>query len=104
MAQKVQVVLVDDLDGGEAAETVSFSVDNASYEIDLSAENAAKFREELSAWTSKARKVSAAKRGAGRARRADSAKVRSWAKANGYDISERGRISTEIRDAYAAAN
>ena len=45
MAQQVQVVLVDDLDGGKAAETVSFALDGVSYEIDLSAKNAAKLRE-----------------------------------------------------------
>ncbi|WP_084104843.1 Lsr2 family protein [Demequina sp. NBRC 110056] len=104
MAQKVQVVLVDDIDGGEAKETVSFAVDNVAYEIDLSEANAAKLREDISAWTAKARRVSSTKRGGGRPRRADSAKVRAWAKDNGFDISERGRISTEIREAYAAAN
>lgn len=104
MAQKVQVVLVDDLDGGEATETVSFAVDNVSYEIDLSAENAAQLRAELAEWTSKARRVSSSKRGSSRPRRADSGKVRAWAKDNGYEISERGRISTQIREAYAAAH
>ena len=104
MAQKVQVVLVDDLDGGEATETVNFSIDNVAYEIDLNADNAAKLRAALAEWTPKARRVSAAKRGGGRSRRADSVKVRAWAKAHGYEISERGRISTEIREAYSAAN
>lgn len=103
MAQKVQVVLVDDLDGGDAAETVSFALDGVSYEIDLSQANAAQLREDLGAWTSKARRVSSAKRSTSRARREDSAKIRAWAKDNGYDISERGRISTEIREAYNAA-
>ncbi|MFV0633706.1 histone-like nucleoid-structuring protein Lsr2 [Demequina sp.] len=106
MAQKVQVVLVDDLDGGEAHETVSFSIDNVAYEIDLSNEHAAELRADFARWKAKARRVSSSKRaaGAGRPRRADSVKIRAWAKANGYDISERGRISTEIRDAYAAAH
>ncbi|WP_084039238.1 Lsr2 family protein [Demequina sp. NBRC 110053] len=104
MAQKVQVVLVDDIDGGEATQTVSFALDNVSYEIDLSEDNAARLREELGSWASKARRVSTSKRGTGRPRRADSVKVRAWAKDNGYDISERGRISTEIREAYAAAH
>ena len=104
MAQKVQVVLVDDVDGGEATETVSFSLDKVAYEIDLSASNAAQLRADLAEWTSKARRVSSSKRGASRSRRADSGKVRAWAKDNGYEISERGRISTEIREAYAAAH
>ena len=49
MAQKVQVLLVDDLDGGEATETVAFSLDGNSYEIDLSSENASKLRKEFAA-------------------------------------------------------
>ena len=59
MAQKVQVLLVDDLDGGEATETVSFGLDGSSYEIDLSSANADKIRKELALYTEKARKVSA---------------------------------------------
>jgi len=105
MAQKVQVVLVDDVDGGDASETVSFALDNVTYEIDLSAENAARLREDLGTWTSKARRVTSAKRsGATRSRRGDSAKVRAWARENGFEVSERGRISSEIREAYAKAN
>ena len=59
MAQKVQVLLVDDLDGGEATETVSFGLDGSSYEIDLSSANADKIRKELALYIEKARKVSA---------------------------------------------
>jgi len=59
MAQKVQVLLVDDLDGGEATETVSFGLDGSSYEIDLSSANADKIRKELTLYIEKARKVSA---------------------------------------------
>ena len=56
MAQQVQVLLVDDIDGGKAAETVSFSLDGVSYEIDLSAKNAAKLRDALSTWVGHARR------------------------------------------------
>ena len=57
MAQKVQVILVDDMDGGSADETVSFSLDGVSYEIDLSTKNAAAFRDSLAQYVGTARKV-----------------------------------------------
>ena len=102
MAQKVQVVLVDDVDGGSATETVKFSVDGAQYEIDLSSAHAAQMREALAPWLKAARKVSG--RGAARGRAGtDTSKVRAWAKANGFNVSERGRISAEVRSAYNAA-
>ncbi|BDO43475.1 MAG: hypothetical protein BGO38_00335 [Cellulomonas sp. 73-145] len=111
MAQKVQVLLVDDLDGGTADETVTFGLDGVSYEIDLTTENAAKLRDALAQWTGHARKVSgrggAAKTSAaprGRASRGDAQAIRDWAKANGHHVSERGRISAEVRAAYEAAH
>ena len=57
VAQKVQVLLVDDLDGGEAAETVSFSLDGSSYEIDLSEKNASSLREDFAKYVGAARKA-----------------------------------------------
>jgi hypothetical protein len=105
MAQKVQVVLVDDVDGGEAVETVSFSLDGVGYEIDLSASNAAALRDAFVPWVSAGRRVSG-RRSAGRGRgrgHSDASTIREWAKANGYAVSERGRVSAEIREAYAAA-
>ena len=57
MAQKVQVVLVDDLDGGEADETVSFALDGVSYEIDLSSKNAAALRDAFATWVGHGRRV-----------------------------------------------
>ena len=59
MAQKVQVLLVDDLDGSEATETVAFGLDGTSYEIDLSSGNAGKLRKELAHYVKHARKTSA---------------------------------------------
>ncbi|HYQ74187.1 Lsr2 family protein [Cellulomonas sp.] len=111
MAQKVQVLLVDDIDGGTADETVTFALDGVSYEIDLTSAHAAELRDALGTWVGHARKVggrSSAGRssggGASRPRRAsDAGAVRTWAKENGYEVSERGRISAEIRDAYEAA-
>lgn len=111
MAQKVQVILVDDLDGGSADETVTFSLDGVSYEMDLSTENAAKFRDSLTSWVGHARKVSRAsagrpgRRGMRPAASGPSAnEIREWARANGYAVNERGRISADIRAAFEAAN
>ncbi len=109
MAQKVQVLLVDDVDGGTADETVTFSLDGISYEIDLTSKNATKFRDALAPWVGHARKVSArsARTGATRhraARGGDAQAIRDWAKANGHKVSERGRISAEVKAAYDAAH
>jgi hypothetical protein len=109
MAQRVQVLLIDDIDGSEGAETITFALDGVSYEIDLSAKNAAKLRDAFAVWVGSARKVgrgaaSSSARGSRRASRSgnDTAAVRAWAKENGYEVSERGRISREVMDAYAA--
>src|SRR5918911_1549077 len=71
MAQKVQVILVDDVDGGEAAETVSFALDGVSYEIDVSEKNATALREALAPWVGHARRVGGRSSG-GRARSSSS--------------------------------
>jgi hypothetical protein len=107
MAQRVQVVLEDDLDGGKADETVTFGLDGSTYEIDLSKKNAAKLRDALSAYVGSGRRI-AGRRSNGRARGrgrsgSDSADIRAWAKENGYEVSERGRISAEVRAAYNEA-
>jgi hypothetical protein len=109
MVQKVQLVLEDDIDGGAADETVNFGLDGVSYEIDLNAEHAAELRDALASWVGHARKVkSPVARAAGTTRRSrsgsDTAAVREWAKANGYTVSDRGRIAAEVQDAYAKAN
>ena len=110
MAQKVQVILVDDLDGGAAEETVSFALDGVSYEIDLSTSNAAKMRDTFAQYTGTARKIGG--RSAGRPRRAASgtgrdnrtALIREWARANGHKVNERGRIAADVVAAYEKAN
>lgn len=108
MAQKVNIVLIDDIDGSEAAETVRFGLDGTAYEIDLSEDNAAALREALAGYVGAARKVgrSAGKsRGGAAATAGASAKeVRAWAKVNGCDVPDRGRIPAEVSAAYAAAN
>lgn len=113
MAQKVQVLLVDDIDGGAADETVTFALDGVSYEIDLTTEHAAELRDALGTWVGHARKVGgrssgrsggSSSGGGSRPRRSsDAGAVRAWAKENGHEVSERGRISAEIREAYEAA-
>ena len=113
MAQKVQVILVDDLDGGPAEETVSFSLDGVAYEIDLSEANAAKLRDDFAPYVGNARKVggraaatrttrTTRSRRAGRDNRTGD--IREWAKANGHQVSDRGRIPASVVDAYEKAN
>jgi len=111
MAQKVQVILVDDLDGGEAEETVSFSLDSVAYEIDLSAAHAAQLREAFAPYLEVARRAGRVTAGRGVRRGARPAvggpsatEIRDWARANGYEVNERGRISQVIRDAFDAAH
>jgi hypothetical protein len=114
VAQKVQVLLVDDLEGGEADETVTFALDGVAYEIDLTTANAGKLRELLAPYTDKGRKQSgrsAGGRGRGRAVAArpvggnpDTAKMRAWAKEQGYEVNERGRVPSNIREAYEKAH
>lgn len=109
MAQKVQVVLVDDVDGGSADETVTFGLDGVSYEIDLTTKNAARLRDAFAPWVGSARKVSGprGRRTTGRARAGragDSAAIRAWAKGEGIAVSERGRISADLLAKYEAAH
>jgi Lsr2 len=123
MAQKVQVILVDDVDGGEAKETVSFALDGVSYEIDVSEANAAKLRDALAPWVGHARRVGGRAGGSGsggtRARsgggsggsgrsrgnsKHDLSDVRSWARENGFQVSDRGRVSSEVISAYEKAH
>ena len=108
MAQKVQVILVDDMDGGSADETVSFSLDGVSYEIDLSTKNAATFRDSLAQYVGTARKVGG-RSGRGSARRRSggdnrTAQIREWARSNGQKVNERGRIPATVIEAYDKAH
>ena len=109
MAQKVNIVLVDDLDGSEATETVTFGLDGTTYEIDLNDKNAASLRDALSGYVGHARKVG---RAPSRGRKAvatpgdgaSAKEIRDWARDNGYDVPERGRVSADVREAYAKAH
>jgi hypothetical protein len=105
MAQRVQVILEDDFDGGAADETVTFGLDGAEYEIDLSAKNAGKLRDALSPWVSHARKTGGRrKRGTRSSASSSTSEMRAWAQENGYEVSSRGRVSAEIREAYERAH
>lgn len=111
MAQKVQVVLVDDLDGGQADETVTFALDGVAYEIDLSHDNAAALRDTLATYVGHARRLGGgARRSAGRARSGAAsggpspAAVREWAKSQGIAVNERGRISADLQAKFQAAH
>lgn len=109
MAQRVQIILEDDYDGGEADETVSFALDGVEYELDLSSENAAKLRDELAVWIGHARKTGGRrKRAAAPSSKSDdsssTSEIRAWALANGLEVSSRGRVSAEVREAYEKAN
>ncbi len=116
MAQRVNVILVDDIDGSEAAETVTFGLDGVQYEIDLSTENADKFRDVLAPYVGHGRRSGGRRRGAGGGRSngsaaasssrsgASAADIRAWARENGWDVPDRGRVSAEVREAYDAAH
>lgn len=117
MAQKVTTHLVDDITGdiieSGHGRTVQFGFDGNDYELDLTDDNVDKLREAFSDYIAAARKVngrSSRKTGTtssaskGRSNPDELAKIREWAAANGHDVAARGRISQQVRDAYAAAN
>lgn len=106
MAQRVHVTLEDDIDGSEAAETIQFGLDGVSYEIDLSDENAAQLRDSLSKWVGHARRVGGRKqpaRTSSSSARNDLNEIREWGRANGYKVSDRGRVSADVLKAFDAA-
>jgi hypothetical protein len=110
VAKEVFTRLIDDLDGGEAAETVTFGLDGYSYQIDLSTKNATKLRNALAVFVESGTRVSGrsstATRGGVRPRvtasagREQNQAIREWAQRKGYDVAPRGRIKQEIVDQY----
>lgn len=101
MAQKVIVNLVDDLDGTEATETVTFGLDGKLYEIDLNNKNATRLRKSLVQYVDNGRKVN----GRPKANAPSDAKaVREWARSQGMEVAPRGAIPAEVRQAYRAAH
>ena len=105
MAQKVNIILVDDIDGSDAVETVTFGLDGTTYEIDLNKKNAAALRDALSGYVGHARKVTGSR---GRRTTKTTAmgpsarEVRDWARSNGFKVPDRGRIPADVREAFEA--
>jgi len=112
VAKQIIHKLVDDLDGGDADETVKFALDGIQYEIDLSKKNAAKLRDVIAPYMASGSKVgrggvvvggrAARGRGGAAADREQNKAIRAWAKKTGKDISDRGRIPQTIVDEYHA--
>jgi hypothetical protein len=108
VAQQVETRLVDDLDGSQADETVSFALDGKSYEIDLAKKNAAELRKAVADFVSAARRSgSGRQRSAGGARgrqrstdRQSTTAIREWARQHGYTVADRGRIPSTVLAAY----
>lgn len=109
MAQKIQTLFVDDIDGGEAEGTVCFGLDGVDYEIDLSAAHARALRKALETYLEAGRKVGGSARRVARrsGRRAgdgpNPSEVRGWAKDQGIKVSDRGRVPTELIVKFKAA-
>jgi hypothetical protein len=109
MAQKIQTLFIDDLDGGEAEGTVRFGLDGTEYEIDLSAKNAEELRKALARYVNAARRAPGSPRrpsrggGKGSPSGVNTTEVRQWAKAQGIEVKERGRIPAELVVKFKAA-
>lgn len=107
MASIVSVVVSDDLDGSEGAETVTFGFDGVTYEIDLATKNRAKLAKAIAPYIDAARKVKPRRTrtsSSPRIRSAESGAVREWAKQQGLKVSERGRISADVMQQYEASH
>ncbi|WP_232549148.1 histone-like nucleoid-structuring protein Lsr2 [Propioniciclava soli] len=114
MAQRVHISLTDDLLGDDtvADETLTFGLDNTTYEIDLSSENASQLRDALAPYIAAARKSGSARKAAsGGGRRsgrsggsASANDIRVWARSQGMEVSDRGRVRDDVRQAYEAAH
>jgi len=109
MAQKVHIVLEDDLDGSDATQTVLFGLDGTSYEIDLNDKNAASLRDAIATYVGHARKVTGTRRtrrsASSSSAGAHSAKeIRDWARSNGHKVPDRGRIPSDVREAFESAH
>lgn len=106
MASRVRVILEDDLDGRPADETVTFALDGVRYEIDLASDHANQLRDDLAPWVSSARRTGGRKIAspARSARRADLDDIRRWGRAQGWQISDRGRVPQNIVEAYDQAH
>jgi Lsr2 len=108
MASIVSVIVNDDIDGSEGAETLTFGLDGMTYEIDLSEKNRSKLEKALAPYVSAGRRISRSYSRSNASRavgpRVDRALIRAWAKEQGFTLSERGRISAEVMRRYEAAH
>ncbi|MFJ2115329.1 Lsr2 family protein [Streptomyces sp. NPDC087850] len=108
MAQRVITTLIDDLDGGEAEETLTFALDGKTYEIDLSTKNGKKLRALLDPYVKAGRKIGGRKAPSRSAKTAsasghNTADIRKWAADNGYEVNNRGRVPARVVDAFEKA-
>ncbi|MDQ6840719.1 MAG: Lsr2 family protein [Actinomycetota bacterium] len=109
MAKETIVRITDDIDGSEAVESIRFGLRGVEYEIDLNAKNVAAIEKAFEKWIQNGHKAETSTSRARQRRstvtnRDQTAAVREWAKANGYRVSDRGRISAEVREAYNASS
>jgi hypothetical protein len=107
MASKTITLLEDDIDGGEASQTIRFAYQGVEWEIDLSDKNAAKLEKALEPFMGAGRRVGGRRRGTSvksNAKAMDAAAIREWAQGAGYEVSARGRVSAAVREAYEAAH
>ena len=114
MAVKYEMRYVDDIDGTELDQdevnSIAFSFDGKEFTIDLSAENADAFRTAIEPYIDAAQKVSGgakrkpARKASAKSSTGDTKAIREWARENGYEVSDRGRIPADVMEAYAAAN
>ncbi len=104
MATRTQIVMEDDLDGSVAEETLNFTIDGVTYEIDLNTHNASKFRDSVAPWISHARRTGGRRAAGRRGRPGNATDIRAWAIAHGMSVSSRGRVPQEVKDAYKAAH
>ncbi len=113
MAQRVLVLLEDDIDNSEATQTVRFGVDGVDHEIDLNDHHAAQLRDAFATWVAAARKLSTTRpaHGSNSKNRASatpidpeqSTAMRDWGRSAGYTLSDRGRVPQTVQDAYHQA-
>lgn len=111
MAQQVKILLTDDMDGSEATQTISFSLNEKSFEIDLNDDHADQLREALEPFMKAGRSSKGGRRAnatrsgrAGSRNKEELAAIREWASKNGMEVAVRGRVSQKILDAYAEAH
>lgn len=109
MAQRVEIIIEDDLDGSEDAHTVTFALDGATYEIDLSEDHSDQLRTTLASWIAAGRKIGGRRATGPKTAQAPIDReqldaVREWGRANGYTVSDRGRVSATVQQAFQQAH